>query len=178
MPARLPGWHAGLVRGPARVALLCALCWVVVVGLTLVAVLVSVAATGFRAAAGATGLEVASVSTALVFLPYLWLTVIVPVALVGWPAGLLTAWLLRRRPREVEHVAVFAAVGAVLALVLLRPWTSGPWPDALGAGVLVALAGAGGAGGGRWWAGAVLRRRAARGTLADRPGIVPPPAWS
>ncbi|QHT54966.1 hypothetical protein GXP71_01910 [Cellulomonas sp. H30R-01] len=170
-------WHAGLVRGPARVALLCALCWTVLLGVTLVSGVVATALTAWRTAAGGGGADVASASASLVLVPFVALTAIVPVAVVGWPVGLLTAWLLRRRPREAEHVLAFAAVGAVLAVGLLPSWASGAWPAAGAAGALVALVGAGGAGGGRWWAGAVLRRRAARGELAARPGIAPPTSW-
>jgi hypothetical protein len=80
---------------------------------------------------------------------------VVPIALFGFPVGLLTAHLLRDEPLERVHVAVFAAVGAVLAVVLLAIW-SGP-------SVWLALGfveGALGAGGARWWSGRAHRRTA------------------
>jgi len=81
----------------------------------------------------------------------------VPVALVGFPAGVLTAHLLRNVTREWVHVVVFALVGAVLSATILGMvgllradgWLS-----------LVALAeGLVGAGVARWWSGLAQARR-------------------
>ncbi|MBD7919579.1 hypothetical protein H9657_15010 [Cellulomonas sp. Sa3CUA2] len=89
---------------------------------------------------------------------------LVPVLVVGWPAGVLTAWLLRREPRESRHVVVFAVVGAVAAVLLGlvgRDLTPDP-----AISLLLAAEGALGAGGGRLLVGrsrrALVRRRAAQ----------------
>lgn len=88
-----------------------------------------------------------------------WVAV-VPVLVVGWPLGLLTAWLLAREPREARHVLAFAVVGAVAAVLLgLVGVTSTPDSVML---LLLAAEGALGAGGGRWLLGRSRRARAAR----------------
>jgi predicted histidine transporter YuiF (NhaC family) len=87
----------------------------------------------------------------------------------GWPAGILTAHLVRDRDSEVTHVLAFAACGAILGvlvpalLVLLScpPLGAGP-----GFGTVAVLAvvycpvGAIVAGLARAWAGHAARRRA------------------
>lgn len=105
-------------------------------------------------------------STLLVLAVMSWVAV-VPVVVVGWPLGVLTAWLLTRVRRESRHVLVFAAVGAVAAVVLARVGATVP---AGGATVAVlAVEGALGAGGGRLLLGVARRRRAAR--AAVRPSV-------
>lgn len=91
---------------------------------------------------------------------------LVPVAVVGWPVGWLTARVLRPVDRERTHVAAFAGVGAVTSVALLVvPTLGGGWPVGVGWGLvlLYAAEGALGAGGGRWLAGRVRRRRADAG---------------
>ncbi|WP_243891247.1 hypothetical protein [Cellulomonas dongxiuzhuiae] len=89
---------------------------------------------------------------------------LVPVLVVGWPVGVLTAWLLRREPRESRHVVVFAVVGAVAA-VLLGLVGRDLAPDPV-ISLVLAAEGALGAGGGRLLVGrarrALVRRRAAQ----------------
>lgn len=87
----------------------------------------------------------------------------------GWPAGVLTAHLVRDRGSEVTHVMAFAACGAVLGVLVpaLLVLLSGP---PLGAGpgfgtvAMLALVycpvGAIVAGLARAWAGRAARRRA------------------
>jgi uncharacterized transporter YbjL len=79
---------------------------------------------------------------------YAVLVAVVPVAVVGFPAGVLTAHLLRDERRELVHVAVFAVVGALLAALLLLPVAG-----VSGWIVLGLVEGALGAGGARWWSG-------------------------
>jgi hypothetical protein len=87
----------------------------------------------------------------------------IPVALVGYPAGLLTAGLLRRTEHEWVHVVVFAAVGAVLAPLIMTAWHSG-----VEIGAAAAVEGAIGAGGARWWSGRAHLRVATRPARAPR----------
>lgn len=88
-----------------------------------------------------------------------WIAV-VPVLVVGWPLGVMTAWALQREPREGLHVLVFAVVGAVAAVVLgLVGRTLAP--DAL-VTLLLAVEGALGAGGGRFLLGRARHARAGR----------------
>ena len=89
----------------------------------------------------------------------------VPVWLVGYPVGILTAHLLRNEPRERVHVAVFALVGAVLSVACFGSLGSiGTFGWVLPA---VAAEGAVGAGVARWWSGLVRARRARKvGTMA------------
>ena len=151
---------AGAVRGPRAIASLCARCLVVLV----------VVNAGVAVAWGATQ-GTSGVLVALYFFVLAIPVALVPIAVVGWPAGLLTAHLLRREPREWVHVVVFALVGAVLCLLIIgRMWHMTTWSVL---SVLGALAeGAAGAGGGRWWAGHA-RRRATRRALAAQQALVP-----
>lgn len=107
------------------------------------------------------------VASAGFFLALASVVAVVPVAVVGWPVGLLTAWCLRHEAREARHVLVFALVGAGTALAL--------WAAGLGGGLDAAalqvlpvfvVEGALGAGAGRWAAGAARRRRARRAVAA------------
>lgn len=81
------------------------------------------------------------------------------VLVVGVPAGLVLARLLRGVRAERVHVAVFALVGAVLAwpvlLAVVAVIVGGgvEWEAAPGALVIAAAEGAVGAGGARWWSG-------------------------
>lgn len=177
LPRRDDTWHAGVVRGPARVALLCVLCLVALAVANLAWLVLYVAATALRVApSGGAGDVSEQVAGGIPIMVLAWLVAVVPVALVGWPAGLALAWALRRRAREAEHVVAFAVVGGVLALLLLRPTLAGGWTDTVGGAVFALAEGAVGAGGGRWWAGVVLRRRMRRGELRDRPARVLPQA--
>ena len=91
-----------------------------------------------------------------------------PVFVVGWPLGVLTVWLLSREPRERWHVAVFAAVGAVAAVLLgLVGAADVPRTSLL---LVLAAEGALGAGGGRWLLGRSRRARAARDRADERLG--------
>lgn len=100
---------ASAVRGPAAIAAVCGRCVGVLAIGNVVVPVVGAVATGNAIAAG--------------FVVYVaglaWMIALVPVALVGWPAGLLTAHLLRGQSRERVHVLVFALVGAVLCPALL-----------------------------------------------------------
>ncbi|MBO9556528.1 hypothetical protein [Cellulomonas sp.] len=150
------------VRGPRAIASVCARCLVV-----LVVVNVGVAV-AWGATQGTSGVPVA-----LYFFALAIPVALVTIAVVGWPAGLLTAELLRREPREWVHVLVFALVGAGLCLLLaMHMWHMNTWSVM---SVLWALAeGAAGAGGGRWWAGHA-RRRATRVALAAQEALRPFP---
>ncbi|GEK22562.1 hypothetical protein CXY01_30820 [Cellulomonas xylanilytica] len=82
----------------------------------------------------------------------------VPILLVGFPAGVLTAHLLRGSSRERVHVLVFALVGAVLSVTIfatLDYLSVVPWFT-----LVAAAEGAVGAGGARWWTGRMHARRA------------------
>jgi hypothetical protein len=149
-PERPEVVDAFAVRGPRAVTSVCVRCAGVlaVVNFTLATAAGLVA--GGASGAG-WGFEVVTLA---------WLFALLPIAVVGWPAGLLTAHLLRRQPSERVHVLVFALVGAVLCPALLvaggLPVGSSQW-----LAVLAVAEGALGAGGGRWWTGRVRRRRAA-----------------
>ena len=135
------------VRGSAAIAALCLRCFVVL-------------AVGNLGVAAATSLPEALHEEGLYPLGLVAVVVAVaavPIALVGFPAGLLTSHLLRSVHREWVHVLAFALVGALLAGVIVA-WVS---PDRLGpvAGWAL-LEGAVGAGGARWWTGWAHRRRA------------------
>ncbi|WP_051275082.1 hypothetical protein [Cellulomonas sp. URHD0024] len=102
---------------------------------------------------------------------YLLLVVICALAVyvVGLPAGLVLARLLRNIADERVHVAVFALTGACLSVGLcvalgVEFWSSRAWlilPVAAAEGVL-------GAGGARWWSG----RPARRVTPAELPAVI------
>jgi len=87
-----------------------------------------------------------------------------PVLVVGIPAGLLLARLMRGVPSERVHVAAFALVGAVLAgpvlLLMLARVSSGPivWDELWCVLAIATVEGAIGAGGARWWTGRRARR--------------------
>lgn len=88
-----------------------------------------------------------------------WIAV-APVLVVGWPLGVMTSWALQRERRESVHVLVFAAVGAVAAVVLGLVGRTLVL-DATVA-LLLAVEGALGAGGGRFLLGRARRARAER----------------
>jgi hypothetical protein len=138
------------VRGPRAVTSVCVRCAGALAAVNLPLATAAGLVAGGASGAGS-GFEVVTVA---------WLVALLPIAVVGWPAGLLTAHLLRRQPSERVHVLVFALVGAVLCPVLLvvggLPVGSSVWlaAPAVAEGAL-------GAGGGRWWAGRARRRRAA-----------------
>jgi len=137
------------VRGPAAIAALCLRCFVVL-------------AVGNLGVAAATSLQEALHEEG--FYPLGLVAVVVavaavPVAVVGFPAGLLTAHLLQRVRSEWVHVLAFAVVGAVLAVAIVG-WVQ---PDPVGPiAAWLMLEGAVGAGGARWWSGWARRRVAAR----------------
>jgi hypothetical protein len=143
------------VRGPGAIALLCLRCLAVLavanvtVGAAVAVVLQLVEDPSNLFGAGwGQGLYLLVVALAVA---------IVPIALVGFPAGVLTAHLLRGVSRESVHVAVFALVGAVLSVVLMAIFVH---LDPIGLGGLVAaVEGAVGAGGARWWTGLAQARR-------------------
>ena len=94
---------------------------------------------------------------ALYLIVVVWLVACVPVWLVGFPAGVLTAHLLRKVTREWVHVAVFALVGAVLSVTILGMLgllRGELWFTAVGA-----AEGFVGAGVARWWSGRGQARR-------------------
>jgi hypothetical protein len=122
------------VRGPAAIAMLNMRCLVVLAVVNLVPGVVLGAMSGS--------------AYAITVVAFAVMVAVVPVAVVGFPAGVLTAHLLRHERREHVHVAVFAAVGALLAALLLLP-VAGP----SGWIVLGLVEGALGAGGARWWSG-------------------------
>ena len=139
------------VRGPGAIAALCLRCLVVLAGTNLVGLGIAALALGQERTGS--GLLVG-----LAYFPYVILVAAVPVAVVGFPAGLLTARLLVGQRGERVHVLVFALVGGVLSVVLCAWWgmfTTGSWY------VLVAAAeGVVGAGGARWWTGRAHARKA------------------
>ncbi len=147
------------VRGPAAVAALCLRCVAVLALVNIPTVLVLQAIDDASAMAEGGALE------GFQFLLLVLLVAAVPVALLGFPAGLLTAHLLRRTDREVVHVTVFALVGAVLSVVLCQYLGV---VSAAGVPAAVAAAeGAVGAGGARWWSGRARRRRLATPVTVD-----------
>lgn len=168
-------WHAGMVRGPVRIALLCVLCLGVLVTTDL-AVLGVLAAAHPLDLSTSTGAPVwlSQLQAGLYLVGVGAVVAVVPIACVGWPAGLLLSWLLRRRRREAEHVLWFAGVGAVLAPACLLPYFGVGDGARAGWAVLLyaAVHGAIGAGGGRLLAGVVVRRRLRRVLVA--PGAPPP----
>jgi uncharacterized membrane protein len=92
----------------------------------------------------------------------------VAIALVGWPAGMVTAWLLRGSRRESIHVLAFAAVGAAIGPLVVVPLTNG-WHANVAIGAVAAAEGAVGAGTARWWSGRAHARAATRQPSAPRP---------
>ncbi|ROS23187.1 hypothetical protein [Cellulomonas sp. PhB150] len=139
------------VRGPAAIAMLCLRCVVVLAAVNGVVALVLGTVTG-------------ALGWGLVVVLLAALVACVPIALVGYPAGLLTAWLLRRSEREWVHVLVFAVVGAVLPPLVMTAWHSG-----VDTGAAAVAEGAIGAGGARWWSGRAHARAATRPARAPRP---------
>ncbi|MEN0129829.1 MAG: hypothetical protein AAGC49_10355 [Brevundimonas sp.] len=139
------------VRGPAAIAMLCLRCAVVLAVLNVLA--------GAVLGAAEFGWALALVAT---------LVSCVAVALVGWPAGLLTAWLLRRSRRESVHVLAFAAVGAAIGPLVVVPLTNG-WHANVAIGAVAAAEGAIGAGTARWWSGRAHAGAATRQPPAPRP---------
>ena len=96
--------------------------------------------------------------------PFVVATAVVPVLLIGFPAGLLVSHLLRAELDERRHVVAFAITGAILSVTICvvagMVHGSTAWVV-----VLVAAAeGAIGAGGARWWSG---RPRRVRRTPTD-----------
>jgi|GEM_PF-861416 len=171
-PPDTPQQHAAVdanaVRGPRAVTSVCVRCAGV-----LAVVNVPVAGALGLVAGGAPG-----AGWGFYVVTLAWLVALLPIAVVGWPAGLLTAHLLRREPRERVHVVVFALVGAVLCTLLLA---QGQVPVASSGWLLLVCAaeGALGAGGGRWWTGRARRGRAAHpadGSGAARAGAASTPA--
>lgn len=138
------------VRGPAAIFLLCVRCFVVLVAVNATVVV------GVQLITDPTTLSGSGVG----FLVYVALVAAVPIGVVGFPAGVLTAHLLRRSRSELVHVAVFALVGAVLsvAICLAVGLVDPAGPQAL----LAAAEGAVGAGGARWWSGWATARRERR----------------
>lgn len=133
------------VRGPRAIAMLCVRCLAVLVVVNLVALVVAYAVLGSEVAGGSI------VPVALVYFPAVAIIAALLIAVVGFPAGLLTAWALSVQGRERVHVLVFALVGAGLSTALCASWsmvgiTGWAW-------VVAAAEGAVGAGGARWWQG-------------------------
>ena len=132
------------VRGPRAIAGLCGRCLVVLTVVNLVALVGAyVVLDPDTAVTGGT-------TAYLAYFPAVVAVAAVLVAVVGFPAGLLTAEALKHSSREWLHILVFALVGAVLAVMLCAQLA------AVGTGVglaLVAAEGAVGAGGARWWTG-------------------------
>lgn len=133
------------VRGPSAIAVLCLRCLGVLVVVNLVALVVAYAVMGSDTAGGSV------VPVAVAYFPVVALVAALLIAVVGFPAGLLTARVLSGQRREWVHVLVFALVGAVLSATLCASWTmleTNGW-----AWFVTAAEGAIGAGGGRWWTG-------------------------
>ena len=150
------------VRGPGTIAALCLRCLVVLA-------VVNVAGLGIAAVAMGKGQTGSGLMVALVYLPYALLVAIVPIGVVGFPAGLLTAHLLAGERREWVHVLVFALVGGVLSVALFAWWgvlglAGWSWVVAFAEGVV-------GAGGARWWTG---RAHARKVRLSDAQGAALP----
>ncbi|WP_028047509.1 hypothetical protein [Cellulomonas sp. URHE0023] len=142
------------VRGPARIAALCVRCLVV---LTLVNLVVAVV--------GSTFAGDSFVGFTVGIYPYIVAVAIVPIAVVGFPAGLLVSHLLRNEPDEGRHIAAFAVTGAVLSVLICAAVQLVQGPAAWVVVLVAAAEGAIGAGGARWWSGRTRWRRA--GTQVD-----------
>lgn len=133
------------VRGPRAIVALCARCLAVLVVVNLVGLGVATAVMGSEVPAASI------VPAALAYFPLVALITALLIAVVGFPAGLLTAKVLNGQRREWVHVLAFALVGAVLSTTLCGSWNM---LGAHGLAWLVAAAeGAVGAGGARWWTG-------------------------
>jgi hypothetical protein len=151
------------VRGGRAIATLCLRC---------LAVLTVVNVTAFVVLGVVSHLNdpVAGVPSSGVYILVVGLLVAcVPLALVGFPMGVLTAHLLQGSTREWVHVTVFALVGAVLSVILfamLNFFSVVPWYA-----LVAAAEGAIGAGGARWWSG---RAHARRVTYSDEQGAALP----
>ncbi|MEZ0448976.1 hypothetical protein [Cellulomonas sp. ICMP 17802] len=142
------------VHGPAAVLALCLRCVAVLALVNVPLVLAVQLVTDPSALAGQ------GWSQGVAFLCYVLLVAAVPVLVVGFPAGVLTAHLVRRSRREAVHVGAFALVGAALSVALCVGF--GVVQPVSPHAVLAALEGAVGAGGARWWSGWARRRRAGR----------------
>ena len=147
------------VRGAGALAALCLRCLVVLVAVNPLALLVLLAVSG----------DTETATYILAYLPYVLLVAAFPVALVGFPAGLLTAHLLADVPKERVHVLVFALVGGILSVALCAWW--GLFQIAGWSWLVAAAEGAVGAGGARWWTG---RARARRVRWSDAQGAALP----
>jgi hypothetical protein len=123
-----------------------------------VLLVVNLAAVGIASAAVGQERTGSGLLVALAYFPYAMLVAVVPVGVVGFPAGLLTARLLAGRPPEWVQVLVFALVGAVLSVALCAWW--GLFGMVGWAWIVAAAEGAVGAGGARWWTGRAHARRA------------------
>ena len=140
------------IRGPRAVAVLCARCLAVLVVVNLIGL------SGAYAVLGPDGASVSAVSAALAYFPAVGIVAAFLIAVVGFPAGLLTAQVLSGERREWVHVLVFALVGAVLSTALCASWSmlgTDAWSWIVAAGE-----GAVGAGGARWWSGRAHARAA------------------
>lgn len=143
---------AAPIHGWGKVALLNLRCWVVLAALNVVPALVIALAPG------------GTVTGNLILLSMALLVAGVLILTVGYPAGVLTAHLLRRNTSERAHVLTFAAVGAALSTAILLVFLS----DSIGYGVelieliflgVAATEGALGAGLARLWSGRTHWRR-------------------
>jgi hypothetical protein len=142
------------VRGPGAIAALCLRCFALLVAVNVTVVL------AVQLIADASVLAGDGWSQGVAFLGYVAMVAAVPIGVVGFPAGLLTARLLARTDRELVHVGVFALVGAVLSVAICV--AIGLADPVSPQSLLAAVEGAVGAGGARWWSGWALRRRTAR----------------
>ncbi|WP_456786932.1 hypothetical protein [Cellulomonas sp. P5_C5] len=147
------------VRGAGAIAALCLRCLVVLVAVNPLALLVLLAVSG----------DTETATHILAYLPYVLLVAAFPVALVGFPAGLLTAHLLAGVPKERVHVLVFALVGGILSPALCAWWGLLGMPA--WAWIVAAAEGVVGAGGARWWTGRV---RAGRQRWSEEQGAALP----
>ncbi|WP_421732786.1 hypothetical protein [Cellulomonas sp.] len=139
------------VRGPKAIAALCLRCLAV---LTLVN---GAALTVFLLTAEADSPWARQAPQTIYYLGVALVVAAVLIGLVGFPAGVLTARLLEKSSREWVHVAVFAAVGALLSVTLCA------WFHLLQVvawyTLVAAAEGAVGAGVARWWTGRVMARQ-------------------
>ncbi|WP_028047307.1 hypothetical protein [Cellulomonas sp. URHE0023] len=169
---------AGAVRGPRAILEVCLRCLGVLAVVNIPAVAVVGLVAGLRGANdGLVGEGLRAAVGGSVYAGMAWVVAIIPVMLVGWPAGLLTAHLLRRQRREWTHVAVFALVGAVLCPVMIA-FAQALGGNSVGGPLVLVLAAVGegalGAGGGRWWTGRGRRRRVADPLAAGGSGSAVP----
>jgi len=145
-----PSADPARVTGPLAVLEVCARAALILLGAA--AVLYAVFLLVERPAPG----DAVDVGTAAAILALVYGLHLAALLVLGWPGGVLTAYLVRHDPSEARHVAAFALAGAVLgAAVLLvagQPAAAAVW-SAVGAVT---------AGGARAWTGRARRRRAAR----------------